>query len=377
VWGRWLRRRRLRRLWWRMTLIHTGARILHTGERRRYVPNSLLLQWHVTERCNLRCAHCYQDSHSGDELGFRELSLILDQFKNLLNLWQTDSERPVRGHITVTGGEPFVRQDFPELLEIFADHGNCFGFAILTNGSFIDASTVRRLRKLGPEFVQVSIEGSRESHDMIRGRGEFDRAVEAIECLVRARVRTFISFTAHRSNFREFREVAELGRRLKVARVWADRLIPNGWGAGLAEQILTPNETREFFQIMHKARTDAARRWFGSTEIAMHRALEFLLAGGNPYHCTAGDTLITVMPNGDVYPCRRMPVRVGNLLETSLAKLYYENDFLRSLRDRSRRSEGCEGCCYVGLCRGGLKCLSYATSHDPFKADPGCWLAKR
>lgn len=360
-----------------MTLIPTGARILDSHERRRYVPDGLLLQWHITERCNLRCSHCYQESYAGEELGFRELIRILDQFKDLLDLWQTDSARPVRGHITVTGGEPFLRRDFPELLGILADHRNRFGFAVLTNGSFIDASTARRLRELAPEFVQVSIEGSRESHDRIRGQGEFDRAVKAIESLVRERVRTFISFTAHRGNFREFCEVAGLGQSLRVARVWADRLIPNGSGAGLTEQILTQEETREFFEIMHKARTDAARRWFGRTEIAMHRALEFLLAGGNPYHCTAGDTLITVMSNGDVYPCRRMPVRVGNLLETSLAKLYYESDFLRSLRDRSRRSEGCEGCCYVGLCRGGLKCLSYAVTNDPFKADPGCWLAKR
>jgi len=72
-----------------------------------------------------------------------------------------------------------------------------------------------------------------------------------------------------------------------------------------------------------------------------------------------------------------MPIRVGNLLETPPADLYYQSDLLRALRDPSRTSRGCEKCCYARLCRGGLKCLSYAMTGDPFTADPGCWRAVR
>jgi radical SAM protein with 4Fe4S-binding SPASM domain len=106
----------------------------------------------------------------------------------------------------------------------------------------------------------------------------------------------------------------------------------------------------------------------------MHRALQFL-EGGHPYQCTAGDRLITVQPNGDLYPCRRMPIRTGNLLETPLVDLYQKSPLFRALRDRDRTSKGCQGCLFSGLCRGGLKCLSYAVTGDPFVADPGCWLA--
>jgi radical SAM protein with 4Fe4S-binding SPASM domain len=109
----------------------------------------------------------------------------------------------------------------------------------------------------------------------------------------------------------------------------------------------------------------------------MHRGLQFLVGGGRPYHCNAGDSLITVQHNGDVYPCRRMPIRVGNLKETRLAELYYSSDLLCALRDQQRVSRGCEACCFAPLCRGGLKCLSYATTNDSFTADPGCWLAAR
>jgi radical SAM protein with 4Fe4S-binding SPASM domain len=91
----------------------------------------------------------------------------------------------------------------------------------------------------------------------------------------------------------------------------------------------------------------------------------------------AGDTLLTLLPSGDAYPCRRMPIRAGNLQDTLLAELYYQNDLLCALRDRSRTSEGCQDCCFARLCRGGLKCLAYAVTGDPFQADPSCWLAER
>jgi radical SAM protein with 4Fe4S-binding SPASM domain len=335
-------------------------------------PIGLLLQWHVTERCNRRCAHCYQEGYSGEELPFPDLIRVLEQFKNLLRSRSSEARGfPVPGHVTVTGGEPFVRRDFLNLLELLASDRARYSFAILTNGSFIDEKMARRLRRLGPAFVQVSIEGSRATHDAIRGPGDFDRTLSALKNLVRERIRTLISFTAHRANFRDFGEVARLGRRLRVSRVWADRLIPRG--AGAENGALTPTETREFFEIMHRARTEAARSWFGRTEVSMRRALQFLVGGGAPYRCAAGDTLVTVQPNGDLVPCRRMPIRVGNLMETPLVELYQESDLFRALRDRDQVSDGCHGCFHAGTCRGGLKCLSYATTGDPFRIDPGCW----
>jgi radical SAM protein with 4Fe4S-binding SPASM domain len=335
-----------------------------------------VLQWHITERCNLRCAHCYQDAYAGAELTHRQLLDILGQYIELLDRWRSKSLTPIFGHVTVTGGEPFARRDFLGLLEVFAALKSRFSFAILTNGTFIDAAMAARLRDLGPRFVQVSMEGTQATHNGIRGPGTFERTVEAITHLVAARVPATISFTAHRRNFREFPEVARLGRRLGVRRVWADRLIPSGSGEALGEQVLTPEETHEFFGLMLQARRDAKRRRFRKgTEVSMHRALQFMVGGGRAYQCGAGDTLITVQPNGDLYPCRRMPIPVGNLLENPLSELYYSAELFRSLRDRNRVSTGCERCPHAARCRGGLKCLSYAMTGNPFHGDPGCWQA--
>ena len=337
---------------------------------------ALSLQWHITARCNLRCAHCYQEDYSQEEFRFHDLLAVVKQFEELLDeVGREQAPFPSRGHITVTGGEPFVREDFLDLLEALSAKKDQFTFAILTNGTLIDEAMARRLRGLAPVYVQVSIEGDKATNDRIRGPGAFDRAVTALRYLVRAGVPSAISFTAHKGNHHEFGAVAKLGRDLGVTLVWADRLIPWGSGLALRGETFTPDETRQFFETIYEARAEAARS-FCRTEIAMHRALQFLVGGGHPYRCAGGDTLIAVEPNGDVSPCRRMPIRVGNLVENPLVELYTKSDLLRALRDRSRVAKGCEACRYARQCGGGLRCLAYAITGDPFAADPGCWHAR-
>jgi len=341
-----------------------------------FLPNKIVLQWHITDRCNYRCRHCYQDGYEGTELDYASLTGILAQFKDLLaRVAELKGGRRVRGHVTITGGEPYVRSDFPRLLEHLSENRAWTSFGVLTNGSFIDRSAARELKRLRASFVQISIEGSRLTHDRIRGAGTYDSAVCALEHLAKAGVRTLISFTAHQGNYREFPDVVKLGRRLKVWKVWADRVIPQGSGHALAGQGLDQETTRRFIEIMHASQEAERARFFRRTEVAMDRALQFLINGGKPYTCQAGGGLITVMPDASLYPCRRMPVSVGNILDTPLSNLYFENDLLTSLRNASRVSEGCECCLYKHACRGGLRCLSYAVKGDPFTADPGCWRA--
>ena len=333
---------------------------------------SFVIQWHVTEACNLHCRHCYQETPASPERSFDDLLLILEQIKELLERVRAEkAPHPFHAHINVTGGEPFVRRDFMDFLEILASNKEHFSFGILTNGILIDEAMARRLGALSPRNVQVSIEGSVSTNDAIRGRGVFDDTVRGLEALNRENISTVISFTAHKGNFTEFQEVARIGRDLGVSRVWADRLIPCGSGSEMRDGSLTPEETRAFFEIMYAARSEA-ESGFCRTEISMRRALQFLTGGGTPYRCAAGERLLTVQANGDLYPCRRLPIKVGNLMETSMVDLYYTSDLLQALR-RHRTSEGCDTCRFSDQCRGGLRCLAYAVTGDPFKPDPGCW----
>jgi radical SAM protein with 4Fe4S-binding SPASM domain len=302
---------------------------------------------------------------------------ILEQFRAFLATPSDNNVPRIKGHITLTGGEPFAHPEFPALLKHIAALHDEFTFAILCNGTLIDDAMARQLAAWAPRFVQVSIEGTPATHDTLRGAGNHAAVVAGVKRLVAAGVRTMLAFTAHRDNFREFPEVAKLGRRLKVTRVWADRLIPQGQGGALRG--LSVDETREFIELMRQTKLNTesklAARFGKGTEIALHRALQFL-AGGPAYRCTAGDTLITVMPDGTLYPCRRLPIDAGNLHQTPLAILY-DGPLFRQLRDPAVVASGCEKCTYERLCRGGLRCLSYATEGSLNAADPGCWLLIR
>lgn len=338
-----------------------------------FVPGSLLVQWHITDGCNLNCTHCYRDTaHAG--LPFDDLVAILGQIRELLALLRSGAGgRRLPAHITITGGEPFLRDDFFTLLELLHAARHEFSFAILSNGSLIPDGVARELARFGPGFVQLSLEGAEATHDGIRGPGDFQRVTRAAAALGKARVPLLISFTAHRGNFSEFPLVAELGRRLGARRVWADRFIPLGGVRGERERVLSPEETREFLEIMRRARHAGGR--FGGTEIAMHRALQFLRGGGRPYRCQAGRELLTILADGRLCPCRRLPIPVGSLLTSSLVRLYRESGLLRILREGAVTCRGCEGCLYERLCSGGLRCLAYALTGELHVADPGCWLS--
>lgn len=335
-------------------------------------------QWHLTERCNLRCAHCYQESYDSPEVGYDAWLEVLGQLERLLADWRAVSGGPRRLHLTLTGGEPLVHPDLMRLLDVLADGRDRFSFALLSNGHLIDKIRARHLASLGPRYVQVSLEGTAATHDRIRGPGSFNRVLRAIGELNSVRIPVMISFTAHRGNFREFPAVAQLAQELGVTRVWTDRLIPRGAGTQGVNGSLTPAETREYIELLKSARQTARRRWpwwpRKRTEVAQHRALQFLGGEGRPYRCVAGESLLALLPNGDLLPCRRMPIRIGNVFESPLRDLYFDHPVLRALRNPGHIASGCESCALERLCRGGLRCLSFALHGDPFHSDPGCWL---
>jgi radical SAM protein with 4Fe4S-binding SPASM domain len=162
-------------------------------------------------------------------------------------------------------------------------------------------------------------------------------------------------------------------RALQVDKFWTDRMIPLGSGAEMASEVLSPSDTRDYVRALGRARKNVLR--IKREEVAADRALQFLGGSGVPYRCPAGESLLALLPDGAVYPCRRMPIPVGNVQRESLAPIYFGNEFLAKLRDSQCMDSRCRSCSFGILCHGGLRCLSYAVTGDPFTADPGCWLA--
>lgn len=325
-----------------------------SAPRRKHV-----LQWHILHKCNLRCTHCYQDDYAAECSG-EQLECLFFQYLAFCR------EYSFRGHINFTGGEPLLSKELFPLLALCEEHGISFG--ILTNGTLIDSALAERLGRLkGLSFVQVSIDGTRETHDRVRGTGNFDKAFAGLRLLKQNGVRTMAAFTCHKGNYRELPDVIRIVRKRGIDRFWADRLIPMG---SSREDVLSTEEYRTVIRCLTKAHHK--KSLFSRTDVHLNRSLQFLEGGSCYYHCSAGSDLLTLLADGTLLPCRRLPIPIGNCLETDLCTLYRNSPLIRQLREQKIPDE-CISCVKAELCRGGAKCLTYALTGDYSRKDPNCY----
>lgn len=322
-----------------------------------------VLQWHLSEACNLKCLHCYQENHKPVALSYQQLLMILEQYRTLLK------KLKVKGHINLTGGEPLCSPHFFKLLEEFKKDKNLYSFSILTNGTLITDEIAKRISEYNPEYVQVSLEGGKKTNDYIRGKNVYKKVATAIKYLKKYNIFVSISFTATKINYKEFPQVVKFAEKHKVDNVWSDRFIPLNENNDVDLQ-MTKEETTEYLKIMEDERIRLKLKK-SKTNIAMYRALQFQMTNDYPYTCTAGKRLLTVMENGDLVPCRRMPIVIGNLLQDDMYKLYKSSKILKPLQ-KDTTPDDCKKCEHSKKCSGGLKCLTYAIYKDLNHKDVGC-----
>jgi radical SAM protein with 4Fe4S-binding SPASM domain len=162
------------------------------------VPSLRYLELQITDRCNLRCRHCYLGERERRDLGFGQIEKVLTGFEEVQGL-----------RLLLSGGEPLLHPRFWDVNEKLP--GYAFRSVLLSNGTLLSRETVARLRV---HEVQVSLDGMREGHDALRGEGTFDKAAQAIDHLREAGIRVSVATMIHRRNLGEFDRLASfLGSR--------------------------------------------------------------------------------------------------------------------------------------------------------------------
>lgn len=335
----------------------------------------ILLQFHITGRCNLRCKHCYRVEGDAEPLSYKDVIAVIEQYKELRQNYNKLHRIKKRGHINLTGGEPFIRKDIKEILSYMGENRKYFSYGILSNGSFLDDELIALLKKTNVAFVQLSLDGKKEMHDELRAPGDYDRVLSTAERLEKSGIKTYISFTANQKNFRDLPHIAKKCRKRRITKLWSDRIVPIGNGEELKELVITADLLKKYVKTLKKAQGNwFTRLYYPKTQVTMNRALQFLYSKGSYYSCSAGNSLITVDEFGNVMPCRRMPISCGNIKDSSLWEIYQNHEIFRDLRIERIPSE-CSHCQYAIWCRGGAKCQSYATYHSYQKRDPACPLS--
>ena len=334
----------------------------------------ILLQFHITGRCNLRCKHCYRTEGDVEILSFNDIINVFEQLKALRNKYNLQHNTGRKAHINITGGEPFFRKDIKDILNYLGENKDVFTYGILSNGSFIDDDLIAVLKETEVSFIQLSIDGNKEMHDFLRAPGDYDRVFKTAEYLEKNGVRTYISFTANKDNYKYLPDVAKECRKKRITKLWSDRLVPIGNGQELQQLAITKDYLPDYIKTLKKAQGSFwLKKLHPKTRVTMNRALQFQNSDGELYSCSAGRSLITVDEFGNIMPCRRMPIICGNVSETTLTDVYYNHETFKQLRKNITPKE-CDSCKYVYFCRGGAKCQSYASYGNFNKADPACPL---
>lgn len=375
---------KLKDAYWRRGFVNVLRGIVDFGIRKPFVPGApFLIVWDLTYACNLRCQHCYSTAGKPwkDELNTEEAMRSVDVL----------ADAGVTA-LAFSGGEPLIRKDFFEIASYASKRG--MFVAVATNGTMITRENAERMKECGVGFVQISLDGRKETHERFRGiKGIYDRVIEGIINARDAGLITCISTTATKLNAHDVPAIMDLAKELGVEWFMLYNFIPTGRGS--FEIDLTPEEKEELLKelwrrlktteinfmstapyyariaIQEESETIPTHFYNPRLEGRLKSLAEFI--GG----CGCGRFYVAMRANGDIEPCVFFPLKLANIRNFTsgddFLKFWRENDVLRKLRDKDR-IEICGECKFRYAC-GGCRARAYAYFKDYLKPDPGCIVA--
>lgn len=351
--------------------------------------------WNSTRRCNLKCAHCYSDSHNthySNELSFDEAKAVIDDlaaFKSPCLLF--------------SGGEPLLRENIMDLLEYARDRD--LPTALSTNGTLIDKKMARTLKDANLRYVGISLDGIGDINDTFRGVvGAFERAKNAFLDLREFDVRCGLRLTLTKHNLESLPQIFQFVEENEIDRVCFYHLVPVGRGAGIKDMVPAHSDVRialdKIVQWVERlAANDQKIEVLTVDNHADNIYLYLKIFSGNPEKIFNGDQerilsliranggacfssgvgIACIDQDGFVHPDQFWrDLNLGNVKERPFSVLWTDerNVELSKLRDRIPHIKGrCARCKWLELCGGGLRSRAYAWTGDPWESDPGCYLS--
>lgn len=262
----------------------------------------------------------------------------------------------------LTGGEFLSHPDWREFLERLRTVLPASRVALLLSGELLTDSVADELASRALRYVQFSLDGGRKEHEEIRGPGSFETVLSAIRRMSRRGVEVVVSHTAFPGRSGALADAAKAARDAGARSIWTDRVVPgpghSGWDADTTQAYL--DELAECSKNMSR----------GTFRMRTSRALQFLSCGGEPYTCAAGDGLLSVLADGTMVPCRRLPIPLATLPDDDPFEAWRSHPVVTSLRTRA--PDGCQLCLFRNSCRGGAPCLTFAQTDNALLTDAAC-----
>lgn len=315
--------------------------------------------WELTLQCNLACVHCGSRAATArpEELSTAE---ALDLVEQMRDAGITE--------VTLIGGEAFLRPDWLTIVSAIRRAG--ISCTLTTGGYGISADTAHKMHDAGLQQVSVSIDGTRETHDRLRGRpGSWTAAFASLANIHRAGIPISCNTQINRLSAPElpliYLDLVDAG-----CRAWQlSMTVPMGRAADRPEILLQPSEFLDVFPLLNELAGWAQRDgvlFFPGNNIGYYGPYERRLRGlqgrgGIWEGCHAGLTTLGIEANGVIKGCPSLPTSAytgGNIRETPLREILNTSEL--TINARHGTPEGaahlwgfCSTCDYAELCRGG------------------------
>ena len=348
--------------------------------------------WNCTQRCNLKCVHCYaqsEDRNYPGEMSTEEGKAMIDDLAAY--------GAPV---LLFSGGEPTIRKDLLELMHYAKDKG--MRVVISTNGTLITEEKAQQFAEVGLSYVGVSLDGSRDTHDNFRGlKGSFDKAIVGIRNSRDAGIKVGLRMTINKLNWQDIPEIFKVMREENIPRACFYHLVYTGRGTELMKEDLDHEETRKAVRLI----MDETKAMFDDglepeiLTVDNHADGPFLymeMLKENPDRAedvlqllqwnqgnSTGNGIGCVSWNGEVYPDQFWRhFSLGNVRERPFSEIWTDvsgdteqSELMKRLKDKKPYVKGrCAECKWLQICGGNFRVRAEAATGDLWAPDPACYL---
>lgn len=302
----------------------------HPPIKKSPVPSLRYLELQITDRCNLRCRHCYIEvintsplsppCQGGDGGGQRRLNkgdeLSVTQIKNVL----TEFEAMQGLRVLITGGEPLLHSRFKEINRMLPEF---FVRKILfTNGLLLNKKI---LENLNINEIQVSLDGMEKAHDSLRGKGRFKRTMQNIMLALEYSFEVSISTMVHSKNTDDFDKMENLFKKIGIKDWTVDIPCITGRLKRNTEFQLPPKQAGKYLAYGYGGGIHSGEKGFG-----------------------CGLHLMSIGANGSISKCTFYSDRAVGTIKDGLRKCW------KKIKPVSLDKLEC-GCKYIEKCRGGCR----------------------
>lgn len=339
-----------------------------------------LVVWNITDKCNLKCNHCYRNS------GAANPESAVSNEKSIHLISEIKKLNPPM--VILSGGEPLLRKNVFAIMEKCKEAGLKTGLS--TNGTLIDEDMAKKIKEIGIDYVGISIDGREIFHDEFRGlKGAFALSWNAIAYLNCLGVKSGVRFTLTNNNHTDLFYILDKTFKSGAKRFCLYHLVYCG-RAGIAMDLPAPEKEKIMNDFFSRAETlclinadfeiltadnpaDAIymmTKTPGNNEAAINR----LKGQGG---CPAGEKVIYLDSTGEVYPCQFLrDESLGNVTKRPLSDIWNDNGnhLLKKLRNKTGFLKGrCGRCAYKEICQG-CRSRAKASTGSLWDQDPACYL---